>query len=213
MLLARRRAEEMTPVIPAGVDVYVAPDAMMEQIIGFKFHSGVIACGVRKGPVSLDQFIAEHTARLTLVICPETANTENMGAMIRITSALGGDGMLLGPQCCDPFFRQSVRVSMGTIFSLPIIRSADLAADLEELRDRWGVVLAATVLEAGAEPLASVTHPEDGWRCFFGNEAQGAGRKMDARFAQRRVTIPMHQGTDSLNVAVSAGIVLYQLGR
>ena len=209
LMLSRRRAGEVAPLAPPDVPVYVLEDALVHQVVGFKFHSGVMAVGRRKPAASLDAVMSAvaNRPRLTLVVLPEVANTENLGALIRISAAFGADALVLGQHCCDPFWRQSVRVSMGTIFSLPLVRSADLLSDLRTLRERWGVELAAAVVGDGAEPLAGAQRG-DRLALLFGNEAQGLG-EVYVSACQRRVTIPMQLGTDSLNVAVAAAVFLY----
>ncbi len=211
VFLSERRAAEVADVVPATIPVYVASTRLMEKVLGFKFHSGVIACGRRKPHRPLEEVIPKGRERLTLMICPDISNVENIGAIIRISAAFGADALVLGERCHDPFWRQSVRVSMGAVFHLPIYQSADLRGDLERLRNEWGVELAATVLDGGAEPLASARRrPRFG--LLLGGEAQGLGRPfVDA--CQRRVTIPMHLGTDSLNVAVAAAVFLYHFTR
>ena len=72
--------------------------------------------------------------RLTIVVCPDIANTENLGTLIRIAAGFGADAMVLGERSCNPFYRQSVRVSMGTVFSLPIVESKNILSDLRRLR-------------------------------------------------------------------------------
>jgi tRNA G18 (ribose-2'-O)-methylase SpoU len=115
--------------------------------------------------------------------------------------------MILGERCHDPFWRQSIRVSMGAVFKLPIVQTDDLSRDLKRLRAEWNVELIATVLDNAAEPLAS-SRRKPKTSLLFGNEAQGLDQYwIDA--CDRKVTIPMHHGTDSLNVAVAAGIFLY----
>jgi tRNA G18 (ribose-2'-O)-methylase SpoU len=173
----------------------------------------VLACARRKPAQTLDQAVPKDRERLTLVVCPEISNVENIGSLIRLSAGFGADAMILGELCHDPFWRQSVRVSMGTIFKLPLLHTHDLARDLKRLRDEWGVELIATVLDAppAAEPLE---HARRGSRVgiLLGSEAQGLERAwIDA--CDRRVTIPMHHGTDSLNVAVAAGIFLYHFTR
>ena len=81
------------------------------------------------------------------------------------------------------------------------------AEDVRRLRDEWQVELIATVLDDTAEPLAHATKPLR-LGLLFGNEADG----LDARWLElcdRRLTIPMQEGTDSLNVAIAAGIFLH----
>jgi tRNA G18 (ribose-2'-O)-methylase SpoU len=211
VFLSEKRAAEMAPLVPAGVPVYVAPQAVMEQVLGFKFHSGVIACGRRKPPATIDDVIPKDRERLTLVACPDISNVENIGSIIRLCAGFGVDALVLGERSHDPFWRQSVRVSMGTIFSLPVVHTDDLLRDLRRLREEWGVELAATVLDETAEPLARATRPAR-FGLLFGNEAQGLDETHVAA-CDRRVTIPMKLGTDSLNVSVAAGIFLYHFTR
>jgi tRNA G18 (ribose-2'-O)-methylase SpoU len=197
--------------VPAGVPVYVAPQAVMEGVLGFKFHSGVIACGRRKPRLTIDDAVPRDRERLTLVVCPDISNVENIGSIIRLSAGFGVDALVLGEHCHDPFWRQSVRVSMGTVFTLPIVHTDDLLRDIGRLRREWGIELAATVLDAAAEPLARAARPGR-FGLLFGGEAQGLLPEHVAA-CDRRVTIPMKLGTDSLNVAVAAGIFLYHFTR
>ena len=207
VMLVERRVAEIAPAVRDEVPVYAVTQALMNQIVGLKFHSGVLACGRRKERQTIDQVVPRDKSDLTLVICPEISNVENIGTMIRIAAGFGADAMVLGERCHDPFWRQSVRVSMGTIFRLPLVQTDDLMRDVRRLREEWGVELVATVLDESAEPLATAK-PGRKLGILFGSEAQGLEREwIDA--CDRRVTIPMKHGTDSLNVAVAAGIVLY----
>lgn len=211
LLVWDRHVEEVAPHTPADVPIYAVPPSLMNEILGLKFHSGLMACGVRKPPTTLEQIVPRDTATLTLAICPETANAENIGSMIRIAAAFKVDALILGEKSHDPFWRQSIRVSMGTVFTLPIYHATDLQQDLLRLKTEWGVQLAATVLDPTAEKLDSATRPAR-FGLLFGNEAQGLDKIwIDA--CDRKITLPMHRGTDSLNVAVATGIFLYHFTR
>lgn len=96
---------------------------------------------------------------------------------------------------------------MGTIFKMPIVRSQNLVADIGRLQREWGVEVAATVLDPAAERIAEARRPRK-FAIAFGNEAHGlTGEEIAA--CDRKVTIPMDLGTDSLNVSIAAGIFLY----
>jgi tRNA G18 (ribose-2'-O)-methylase SpoU len=213
VLAARRKAAAIRPVIPPQTPLWIAPDAVIEKVIGFEFHSGVLACGVRPPPLTLDQALgpplcpAPGAARRTLLICPKITNVENLGSLVRLAAAFGIEAMILGGQCCDPFFRQAVRVSMGAVFNLPIVRLADLAKGLRRLRQEWAFELAATVLSPDAQPLAAAGRRPN-LALLLGGEADGLDAQTIA-LCDRRVTIPMRRGVDSLNVAVAAGIFLH----
>ncbi|HLL90424.1 MAG TPA: RNA methyltransferase, partial [Tepidisphaeraceae bacterium] len=201
------QVDSVAPAVPEEVPTYVAPDDVIHGVLGYKFHSGVMAVGIRPPPATLDAIVPRDKARLTVVACPELANGENLGSMVRLCAGFGVDALVIGERSADPFIRQSVRVSMGTIFRLPLVRSADFLSDLRRLREEWGVELIATVLDDAAAPLATAGR---GPRValLFGNEAQGLSPDV-VRACDRQVTIPMHYGTDSLNVAVAAGIFLH----
>ncbi len=99
---------------------------------------------------------------------------------------------------------------MGAALKIPVRKSSNLAADLQELAGPLGVQLAATVLDPTAEPLDQATRPER-FALLLGSEGHGLPPEI-VELCQRKITIPMQGGTDSLNVAVAAGIFLYQLG-
>jgi len=100
---------------------------------------------------------------------------------------------------------------MGTIFKLPIVQSDDLAKDLRWLKQDRGVERIGTVVGMQAEELAQFRRAQR-TAVLFGNEAQGLGQRW-LELCDRRVTIPMQLGTDSLNVHVAAAVVLYELMR
>src|SRR5687768_16705782 len=79
VFLSEKRIEAMCAVIPPGVPVFVAPQPLMERVMGFKFHSGVVACGRRKPRQTIDEVISRDGERLTLVVCPDICNVENIG--------------------------------------------------------------------------------------------------------------------------------------
>jgi tRNA G18 (ribose-2'-O)-methylase SpoU len=208
LLVSRRRVDEIAPLAPPDVPVYVASDdRVVQSILGFKYHSGVIAVGRRPATKTLDELVADRSKPLLLVICPDLISPLNLGGVIRIFAAFGATGMIIGEKSCDPFFRQSVRVSMGAVFKLPILQSKDLLHDLKRLREEFNVELIATVLDADAEAL-SKARASGRVGVLFGNEAHGLSREI-VEACNRKVTIPMQLGTDSLNVAVSAAVTLY----
>ncbi len=209
VFVAERKRAIMEPLVRAEIPIYVGSDALLEGVIGFDFHSGVLACGIRPRSPSLADVVPPPGRPALLAVCQEISNTENMGTLIRVSAAFGANALIIGERCCDPFFRQSVRVSMGSVFSLPLVRSNDLLADLDSLRDQFRVQRLAAVLSPGAEPLKRF-RPEARVAVVFGNEAQGLGPET-IEHCDRRITIPMRRGTDSLNVATAAAVFLFHL--
>jgi tRNA G18 (ribose-2'-O)-methylase SpoU len=210
VLVSDRYADALAVDVPAAIPLYVAADEVINQTIGYRFHQGCLAVGRSTSLGSVDSLLStlDQTAPATLLIAHELNNTENLGAILRIAAGFGVAGVILGPRTADPFYRQAIRVSMGTVFSLPLARSDDLVADLGKLRAH-GFESLATVIDADAEPLSGVKSSHR-TAVVLGSEAHGLDSKTtDA--CDRRVTIPMQLGTDSLNVSIAAAVFLYHL--
>jgi tRNA G18 (ribose-2'-O)-methylase SpoU len=191
--------------IVGDVPIYVMPETRISEVIGYPFHLGMLACGHRPDLSRLDDLLDART----LVCCPHLQNVENLGVIVRTAQALGVDGLIVGDKGSDPFMRRCVRVSMGSVFSLPIVQTGRLERDLLRLRDERGAQLVATVLAEDAVPLQQYRRGER-VVVLLGNEPAGLSERL-VRLCTHKVTIPMHHGVDSLNVAVAAGIVLHHV--
>lgn len=192
--------------VSEGTSVYVAAKSVISSLVGFKFHRGVLALGVRKTAMSLDawQDLQDVTR---LVVCPEINDVENLGSVMRTGAGLGYGHFLLGPSCCDPFARRAIRTSMGTVFQLNIAQSKDLEVDLHRLKVLHGFQWHASVIDEDAEPLNDVSPPHR-VGLLIGSEAHGLDETW-LGLVDQQVTIPMSLGTDSLNVSVAAGIFMH----
>ena len=207
ILVSRRHEEKVSAYAPPDARLIVAPDDMLDQIVGFKFHRGVIACGFRPEPTRLRDIASTDAADSLLVVCPEILDQENLGSIIRVCAGFGAAGLVLGPTSADPFSRRAVRVSMGTIFKLPVAQSDDLLSDLQRLRSTAGYQLIATVFDEDAVPLHHAECPKK-TALLLGSEGPGLPQEL-IDLCDQKVTIPMQHNTDSLNVAVAAGVFLY----
>lgn len=212
LLVSEQFAEKFTRLAAGRIPVYVGPEPLLVEIVGFNFHRGVLAVGCRPAQSpTLDQFMApvDLSKRLSLVICPEVTKPDNLGLIFRSAGGFGIDGIILGDRCCDPFSRRALRVSMGAVLHVPFIRSADVLVDMARLRKEWSVELLATVLDPRAEPLAGLQWPQRAG-LLMGNET--AGLRADClSLCDRLVTVPMDPRVDSLNLGVAAGIFMYDL--
>lgn len=209
VLCAEHKVERIAPLLKPDTELLIADRRLVNEIVGFKFHSGVMAIGRRKAEGRIDELFRGKSANddVTLLVLPEITDAANIGAMIRTAAAFGCDGVILGERCRDPFIRQTIRVSMGTIFFIPIIRSNDIRADLVALHERHGVELWATVLDDDAQLLYQAQRSHR-LGLLLGNEGPGLERDV-VELCQRKVTIPMRRGTDSLNVGASCAVFLY----
>jgi tRNA G18 (ribose-2'-O)-methylase SpoU len=207
--------------------VYVATAEMLRQIAGFNFHMGALAVGCRPPDMRLDELMNDSVVRTAalgsspalvsagalldtpcgVVVCPAVTKPENLGLLFRSAAAFGMRGIVLGPSCCDPLSRRCVRVSMGAVLEVPYVRGEDILADLRALRHTWQFERVAAVLDDTAELLDTV-RPARRTALVFGNEFDGLTPGWLAE-CDRRVTIPMSQAVDSLNLGVAAGIFIY----
>ncbi len=211
VLADESHAEDMARLAAGRAPVYVASAGLIRAIAGFPFHRGVLAAGRREEPPCVAKLVEslEPSQQASLCVLSAINQAENVGLIFRTAAALGVDGLVLGPRCCDPLSRRALRLSMGGVLRVRFARSEDLLADLELLRRRCGTTLVATVLDPGAEPLATFAWPERA-AVLLGNEYAGLDPQITA-LCDRRVTISMQPGTDSLNVGVAAGIVLHAM--
>lgn len=193
----------------AGVTVLVAEADVLAGIVGFDLHRGSLAVAVR--PRATEPRRVLDGARVVCVL--EGVNDhENLGAVIRSAVALGVDGLLLSPDCADPLYRRSIRVSMGWALALPTARVTPWPEGLGALGAEGWVTVALTP-DPGAAPLADVVAmaPE---RVAVVLGAEGPGLSPAAlAAATHRARIPMAGGVDSLNVAHAAAIAFSHLGR
>jgi tRNA G18 (ribose-2'-O)-methylase SpoU len=213
VLVADGYADEFSRLVAPEVPLYVATEGLLREIVGFNFHRGALAAGRRRPISSMSELVESLASQrdATLVVLPEVTKPENLGLIVRSAAALGVGGVLLGERCCDPLARRALRLSMGSVFAVPMSQSIDLAADLVLLRQQHGYELFAAVLDPAAEPLPAVCWPGRA-AILFGNEFDGLGAPW-LSLCDRRVTIPMHAGVDSLNLGVAAGVFLYELQR
>jgi tRNA G18 (ribose-2'-O)-methylase SpoU len=198
-----RLGARLTPDIP----IYVTSTPVISGLIGFQFHRGILACGRRPPEQDLESLCVgtAPSPRALLVLCPEIRDPANLGTIIRTAAAFGTAGVVAGRAGTDPFSRRVLRASMGTVLRLPIVQTDDWAAAVKTLHQA-GFETIAAVLDPAAE-LVTVAPCPQRTAILLGNEDEGLPADLVAR-CQRRVTLPMAAGVDSLNVAVAAGIVL-----
>ncbi|MDD3242579.1 MAG: RNA methyltransferase [Eubacteriales bacterium] len=153
-------------------------------------------------------FAPEKAQGTLLVALDGVQDPGNVGTVLRTAAAVGACGVLLGPGCADPLGAKAVRASMGAVFKLPLWESADLAANI------------AALTQAGWHTLCGHLHGKNFFeRASFAKAAlvigsEGAGVSAEvARACAGLYRLPMENQTESLNAAVAAGVMLYDLWR
>ncbi len=196
--------------ISRGVPIFLVPD--VSQLIGFHFHRGALACGIRK-PIpnaknALSQHLEQSVAPWRSVYLHEVQDPENMGSIFRSCAALGIANVIVGRSCVDPYARRVVRVSMGTSLKLQLFEDSNAHDFITFLRER-SISTIASSLSARSVSLRN-WQPPAAWTLFLGNEAQGLPAELCTRCTDE-LTIPMADGVDSLNVSNAAAILIYIL--
>lgn len=208
LLMAPRWLESLSDVLDRAVDApcYVAPAEVVEAVTGFHVHRGALASLERRPLPSVPAVLADARR---VVVLEDLVDHTNVGAVFRCAAALGMDAVLLSPRCADPLYRRAVKVSMGTVFSLPYTRMTQWYDGLTDLRNAGFQVVALTP-GPDAVSLADASFG-DRVALVLGTEGSGLSARWTAD-ADLRVAIPMRTGVDSLNVGAAAAITFYVLG-
>lgn len=209
ILVAESRLSALSGLLgtaPEGLPVFVAPQAVMDRIVGFPIHRGILALGRKPGPGDLASILRKADGAALVLALSGISNHDNMGGLFRNAAAFGVDAVALDSDCCDPFYRKALRVSVGGVLKTPHVRLSPDADLVGSLQARGLRVLALT--PAGERPLASI---RGGGRLAVLLGAEGAGLSPEVLSRCETVRIPMAAGFDSLNVATTSGIVLHHL--
>lgn len=222
LLVERRRVEALGDVIDAlgeDVTVYVVSQEVMDGVVGFAIHRGILAVGERGQPLSPAALLGSGTVSVDArrpkmaVGLVGLTNHDNVGSVFRNAAAFGACGVLLDDATCDPLYRKSIRVSVGGALVVPFARCASAAAMLEMIAASGWEALSLT--GRGEETLDVVARDDSarprGRVLLLGTEGDGLPEHILER--TRRVRIDMTPTLDSLNVAVASGIALHECMR
>jgi len=192
------------------LDVFETPQAVMNVIAGFNIHRGCLALAVR--PV-LPPWEDLATQASRLVVLEGVGDADNVGSTFRCAAAFGVGGILLGPGGADPLYRKAIRTSMAATLSVPFAMAEPWPDVLAALQFRGWHVVGLTPAANRAplwEAAAGARHRRTA--LVFGHEGDGLTRAALGA-CNMLARIPMTAGVDSLNVAVSVGVALYELSR
>jgi TrmH family RNA methyltransferase len=186
---------------------------LMGKLVGTGYETAVTALAiVGQRRVSPDALITDHGGNALVLAGERIQDPRNVGVLVRTAEAAGCAGLLLSSDSAEPFSRQAVRSTTGSILRLPVSLSDDLPGALAGLRERHGAPIIAT--SARAEHLA--------WEAdlsrrplviVVGNETEGISDAV-RHAASSFIRLPMApNGASSLNVTVAAGVLLYETVR
>ncbi len=197
--------------------VYVGDMELLCKITGFKLTRGVL-CAMNRQQLPAARELCKNFHRIAVL--ENVVNPTNIGAIFRSAAALNIDAVLLTPGCCDPLYRRSARVSMGTVFQIPWTYISNNKSN----NDNWpcnGITLLKemgfkTAAMALVDRSVNINHPpllaESKLAIILGTEGDGLMAETISA-CDYVVKIPMSHGVDSLNVAAASAVIFWQLGQ
>lgn len=209
LLLAENRLESLSDALgqlSPDVPVYTANRHVMDQIVGFPIHRGILGIARRNPEPPLAEFLSGLPEKATVIGLVSLANHDNVGGIFRNAAAFGADAVLLDPATCDPLYRKAIRVSVGGALIVPFTRAASADAMVRALEAASFEILS---LSPSGKEILSQVRPAPRTALLLG--AEGPGLPPDLLARTRAVSIPMSGGFDSLNVATTSGIALHHL--
>jgi tRNA G18 (ribose-2'-O)-methylase SpoU len=211
LLVAERRLARLGPLIETlddAIPVYAASQAVMDAVVGFPIHRGILAHGRRPPDPGAAALLTGLPARTLVLALFGVSNHDNIGGIFRNAAAFGAGAVLLDAACCDPLYRKAIRVSVGASLRVPFARLG-AGEDAVALLEAAGFT-ALALSPAAAESVAGLARPERA-ALLLGAEGPGLPPALLAR--ARTVGIRMAAGWDSLNVAAASAIALHELTR
>ncbi len=181
-------------------DIFTVPDHVMSGITDTRTPQGVCC-------VSLIQ-MPEKVAGNKLAALERVQDPGNVGTILRTMDAFGYDMLLIDPGCADPYSGKASRASMGAVFRVPVLCVSNLNETLMRLRQEGCSIIAG---ELHGKDLRTVSNDKKTRSCILvGNEGAGLSESI-LSCSDIRVKIPMPGRAESLNAAIAASILMYEM--
>ncbi len=187
--------------VGADISVFVVERSTLDRLSDAVGPQGILAIGD-----AVRRTIADIADRPRVVVLDGIQDPGNVGAIVRVAAAVGA-AVVCSTGCADPTSPRAVRGSAGTVSAVDIVADIDLRTALDALSDAGhtivGLTMDATATLGDIDQTSLVT-------IVLGGEGNGLSEAALDRL-DTTVALPMNEPVESLNVAVSAGIVLYGL--
>ena len=180
--------------------VYELPEHVLTAVCDTKTPQGIAAVVRMKEQSALGKHI---------VVLDGVQDPGNVGTIIRTADAAGLDGVLLSNQCADVFSPKVLRATMGSIFRMNLRTTDDLPGELTKLREKGYSILSS---QLDGTPFYEREKVAEQFALIIGNEGNGVSEQVQ-QTATHRVRLPMRGGAESLNAAIAAAIMMYELMR
>ncbi len=195
------------------IPVYTADFDVLTKLTGYKLTRGMLCAMKRPALLEVEQ-VCKGARRIAVL--ENVVNPTNIGAIFRSAAALNMDAVLLTPACCDPLYRRSARVSMGTVFQVPWTYLGEKVSQwpdpgMQRLKDMGFKTAAMALSDDSVTITDSKLNAEEKLAIILGTEGDGLTENTIAD-CDYTVRIPMSHGVDSLNVAAASAVAFWQLG-
>lgn len=219
-LATERYYEEMHDLLSAKIErgelaperCFVAERSVMNAIVGYKLHEGVLA--MAHAPQEQNLYDESRTIALPAVLLNGVVDSENIGAIVRNCVAFGIPSLIIDDTTSSPYLRRAVRVSLGAVFGLSVYRSFDILTDLAELKQTRGAQVIVAETHPKARTVSGFSFPPN-YVLVLGSEGYGCSENV-VSIADEIVSIAMQPSlhadfaVNSLNVAASSAIILHE---
>lgn len=184
--------------IPENIPCILLSDRVFQSVCSTKTPQGVAA---------VVRIQTKHSGNCRLIALDGLQDPGNVGTVIRTADAAGFNGVLLSRDCADVFSPKVLRATMGSIFHIGIEVTESLPDALADYREKGYSVISS---QLDGKPFYSRDLLNEPYILIVGNEGNGISEAVRA-VATHRYRLPMRGDAESLNVAVAAGIMMYDL--
>ncbi len=189
--------------IAADCEIICVSHRVIEALSETSSPEGIIA----QAKMFDTSFSANELSGITIFL-DKLQDAGNLGTIIRTADAAGASAVILSPGCVELFNPKTVRATMSSIFNVRVMIADDSIMALTELKKQGYTVLAAVL---GGEDFYSSDFAQNEKNCvIIGNEGNGISAPV-LDIADKKISLPMRGGAESLNASVAAGILIYGL--
>lgn len=215
ILITENRFDEIGHLIDAreqrDFNIYIGEKELLEQIVGFDLHQGVMAVAKIPEPLVIEDVVKQSLQPYLFVALDGLTNADNLGVIVRNCVAFGVTGLIVGETSSSPYLRRAIRQSMGAVFVLPIIHTKNLRETLIMLEEKFNTRCLAADAHANDISIQDADLKRN--ICIvLGSEGSGI-RESVLEVCSERITIPVSEYVDSLNVASASAVFLWEVRR
>ncbi len=202
---AARYSEELLPLVKAGCKMLHISDDLGDYMAETEHPQGAFAICRMPIQKSWAEILEKQG---NYVVLHHVQDPGNAGMILRTADALGVTAVIFC-ESCDVYSPKVVRATMGSLFRIPILIASDPEEVFEEM-SQYRIESCAAVVQGEAELVGICNYGAGGCAVWIGNEGNGLPQEVADR-CDRRLTIPMHGTIESLNAAMAAGILMWEM--